>query len=161
MSIEERLARLEAEADIRRLKARYLNACDAKEVDAIRACFTEDAAIDFAGMGQFTVDQLIDIFTELAVQTPIADSHHGHNGEIEILSANTAKARWNLGFTTYDPRNGAFRASTMFYYDEYCLTAAGWRVSASRTEARTMIEGKADAGSVIASWLIPPPANQA
>ena len=42
-----RIARLEAESDIRRLKARYLNACDAKDVDRIRECFTPDAELVF------------------------------------------------------------------------------------------------------------------
>lgn len=155
MTIEERLARLEAEADIRRLKARYLNACDAKEADDVRACFAGDAVIDFEGMGVFNVDELVGIFTQIAVQSPIVDSHHGHNGEIEILSADTAKARWNLGFTTYDPRNGQFRALSMFYYDEYRLTSEGWRISKTRSVARTALEGTATEGSLSANWLVP------
>jgi len=157
MSIEERLAKLEAESEIRRLKARYLNACDAKDVAAVRACFTEDAHIDFAGMGQFTLDQLLGIFTELAVSTPIADSHHGHNAEIEIVSVDHVKARWNLGFSTFDPRTNSFRVMSMFYHDEYRRTDVGWRISASRTEARTVVEGRLEAGSVTGAMLVPPP----
>lgn len=157
MSIEDRLIHLESESAIRRLKARYLNACDAKEADEVRACFTADAVIDFEGMGVFTVDQLVSIFTEMAVTTPIADIHHGHNGEIEILSKNEAQARWNLGFTTYDPRNGSFRALSMFYHDEYRLTHNGWRISATKSIARTALQGTATAGNVSADWLLPPP----
>ncbi|MHC3125986.1 hypothetical protein OB03_01175 [Brevundimonas sp. GN22] len=161
MSIEERLARLEAESEIRKLKARYLNACDAKDVAAVRACFTEDPKIDFTGMGQFTLDQLIGIFTELAVTTQIADSHHGHNAEIEVLSADSAKARWNLGFSTFDPRGNSFRVMSMFYYDEYRRTSDGWRISVSCTEARTVVEGRLEAGSVTGALLVPPPAPAA
>ncbi|MFD2499277.1 nuclear transport factor 2 family protein [Rhizorhabdus histidinilytica] len=51
-SLEERIARLEAESEIRKLKARYLNACDAKDVDAIRACFTPDAELDYQPVGK-------------------------------------------------------------------------------------------------------------
>ncbi len=69
--LESRVARLEAESDIRRLKARYLNACDAKDVDAIRACFTDDAVIDFPPIGEFGLDGLIDVFTQMAAATPI------------------------------------------------------------------------------------------
>lgn len=159
MSIEERLQRLEAESAIRKLKARYLNACDAKDVAVIRSCFTPDAHIDFAGMGQFTLDQLIDIFTELAVTTPISDSHHGHNAEIEVVSADSAKARWNLGFSTFDPRTRSFRVMSLFYYDEYRRTGDGWRICVSRTEARTVVEGKLEAGSVTGALLVPPPAS--
>lgn len=157
MTIEARLARLEAESDIRRLKARYLNACDAKQADEVRACFTPDAVIDFEGMGVFSVDQLVGIFTELAVNTPISDSHHGHNGEIDILSEDTAKALWNLGFTTYDPRNGQFRALSMFYHDEYRRTPEGWRISATKSVCRTALEGTATAGTISANWLVPAP----
>ncbi|NNE58481.1 MAG: nuclear transport factor 2 family protein, partial [Hellea sp.] len=84
MSIEQRLARLEAESDIRRLKARYLNACDRKDVEAVRYCFAPDAVIDFPPLGSFDVDGLIGIFTQMAVSTSIIDSHHGHNGEITV-----------------------------------------------------------------------------
>lgn len=155
MSIEARLAKLEAESEIRRLKARYLNACDAKAPDEVRACFTEDAVIDFEGMGVFTLDQLVGIFTEMAVKTPISDSHHGHNGEIDLIDDTTAKARWNLGFTTYDPRNGQFRALSMFYYDQYRLTPEGWRISATKSVCRTALEGTASEGQITANWLLP------
>lgn len=40
MDFEQRLARLEALEAIRQLKHRYLNACDLKEVEVIRECFT-------------------------------------------------------------------------------------------------------------------------
>ncbi len=155
MTIEERLARLEAESEIRRLKARYLNACDAKQADVVRSSFTTDAVIDFEGMGVFNVDQLVGIFTEVAVNSPIVDSHHGHNGEIEILSADTAKAVWNLGFTTYDPRNGQFRALSMFYQDEYRRTEDGWRISKTKSLARSALEGTASEGKLSANWLLP------
>jgi len=51
--LETRIAKLEAESDIRKLKARYLNACDAKNEEAIRACFTQDAEIEFPPLGSF------------------------------------------------------------------------------------------------------------
>lgn len=155
MSIEDRLARLEAESDIRQLKARYLNACDAKEVEIMKACFTPDAVIDFAGMGVFTRDQIAQIFTDIAVTSPIADSHHGHNAEITILSADTAKARWNLGFSTFDPRDFSFRVMSLFYQDEYRRTEAGWQMSMSKTEARIVVEGKVDPDSLTSNLLVP------
>jgi hypothetical protein len=85
-ALEARIARLEAESEIRRLKARYLNACDMKDVEVIRACFHPDAELDYAPMGKFGLDQLIAVFTQIAVGSPIADSHQIHNGEVGILS---------------------------------------------------------------------------
>ena len=69
--IEKRLEKLEAESEIRKLKARYLNACDEKNPEAIRACFVKDAVIDFPPLGEFDLDGLLNIFTEMAVNTNI------------------------------------------------------------------------------------------
>lgn len=152
--LELRIARLEAESNIRRLKARYLNACDAKDVDAIRACFAPDAELDFPPVGSFGVDGLIQVFTQLAATTPITDVHQGHNAEIEVAAdGSTATARWNLGYATYDPRNGSFRLLSNFYADRYVKTADGWRISYSRSEPRSIVDGTIGEQGVTASWV--------
>lgn len=152
--LEERIARLEAESDIRRLKARYLNACDAKDVDAIRACFTPDAELDYQPVGKFGPNGLIEAFTQIALHSPIVDVHQIHNGEIEVIDADNAKARWSLGFSTYDPRDGSFRLIGSFYHDEYVRTPEGWRVSKSRHEPRTIMDGKLGETGVTARSIL-------
>ncbi|MDT0575363.1 nuclear transport factor 2 family protein [Croceicoccus sp. F390] len=153
--LEARLARLEAESDIRRLKARYLNACDAKDVAAIRACFTEDAVLDFPPIGEFGLDGLIDVFTQMAVNTPIIDVHQGHNAEIDVSSDGAeASALWNLGYATYDPRTKGFRLLTSFYNDRYRRTPQGWRICYSQSQPRTVVDGVLAEGSVNASWTL-------
>jgi len=147
-AIEKRLARLEAESEIRALKARYLNACDAKDPPRIRACFTEDAQLDYGPMGKFGLDGLIEIFTQIAMNSPIVDSHHGHNGEVELTGPDTARGTWSLAFVTYDPRTKAFRSLTGFYSDEYRRTSAGWRVSASTFRPRVTLSGILSDGEV-------------
>jgi len=153
MNLEARIARLEAESEIRRLKARYLNACDAKDVPAIRACFTPDAEIDFPPIGKFGLDGLIDIFTQMAATTPITDVHQGHNAEIDIIDANNATGLWNLGFFTYDPRAGTFRMLASFYRDKYVRTPGGWRISATQSIPRAIIDGKLSPEGLTASWV--------
>ncbi|WP_257549348.1 nuclear transport factor 2 family protein [Sphingopyxis sp. DBS4] len=150
--LETRIARLEAESDIRRLKARYLNACDAKDVDALRACFTEDAVIDFPPLGEFGLDGLIGIFTQMAATTPITDVHQGHNGEIEV-AGDEAKARWNLGYATYDPRTRGFRLLASFYHDRYRRTADGWRICYTRSEPRAIVDGVLAEDGIKANWV--------
>jgi len=150
---ERRIARLEAESDIRKLKARYLNACDAKNIDDIRACFTEDAEIVFPPIGSFGLDGLIDIFTQMAASTPIADVHHAHNGEITI-SGDTAEARWNLGFATYDPRNKSFRMLSSFYEDRYRKTSKGWLISFTKSTPRTIVDGILSEDKLTANWAM-------
>ncbi len=151
-TIEQRLTRLEDESAIRKLKARYLNACDKKDVEAIRACFTVDAKIDFPPLGEFDVDGLINIFTQMAVNTSITDTHQGHNAEIDI-HGNTAKAVWNLGFATFNPADQSFRLLSGFYHDEYRKTETGWKISYTRSEPRSIIDGQLNDPGVSAQWI--------
>jgi hypothetical protein len=150
-----RIARLEAESQIRRIKSRYLNACDSKDVAAIRACFIPDAVLDFPPVGEFGVDGLIDVFTQLAVNTPIVDQHHAHNADIRVLDADNAEANWHLSYTMYHPETGVFRLLSTFYHDRYTRTPNGWLISYSNSMPRAIIEGKVEAGSVTAHWVDP------
>ncbi len=152
MTLEERLEKLEAESDIRRLKASYLNACDAKDINGIRQCFTPDAEIDFPPLGSFNVDGLIEIFTQMAATTTITDIHQGHNAEISIAN-DTAEARWNLGFATYNPEDQSFRLLSGFYHDRYRKTGQGWKISYTRSEPRSVIDGKLSGEGVVANWI--------
>jgi hypothetical protein len=147
-----RIARLEAESDIRRLKARYLNACDRKDMASLRACFTSDAKIEYPPLGNFDLDGLVAIFEQLAATTPIVDAHQGHNANIVVQDADTAKGCWHLSFTTYDPRNGAFRLMSAFYEDRYVRTPDGWRIAFTRSEPRMIVDGVLAAGAVSAHW---------
>ena len=151
MSVEKRLETLEAEQAIRRLKARYLNACDAKDVAAIRSCFISDAVIDYPPLGQFGVDGLIDIFTQMAVNRPITDVHQGHNAEIEI-AGDTASARWSLSYANFNPDDNSFRLLSGFYHDKYQRTKSGWKISYTRSEPRAVIDGTLEEGSLKAKW---------
>lgn len=152
-NLEARIIKLEAQSDIRKLKARYLNACDAKDMAAIRACFTEDAEIIFPPLGRFDLNGLLDIFEQMAVNTPIIDTHHGHNGEIEIDGDN-ASGRWNLGFATYDPRSHKFRMLTGFYDDRYRKTDQGWKICYTKSTPRSVIDGTLDEKNLSANWAV-------
>lgn len=154
MTLEERIARLEAEADIRRLKARYLNACDRKDSKGMRGCFTPDAVIEFPLVNVTAgPEQLEQTFIELAVKTPIVDQHHGHNAEINVIDADNATGAWHLSYTFYDPRSGIFRLLSAFYDDKYVRTPQGWLMSYSRSDARAVVDGKLEAGSINANWV--------
>jgi len=151
--LEARIAKLQAESDIRKLKARYLNACDAKDEPTIRACFTEDAEIEFPPLGSFDLDGLMGIFNQMAATTPIVDVHHGHNGEIEI-DGDHASGRWNLGFATYDPREKSFRMLAGFYEDRYRKTDQGWRICYTKSTPRTIVDGTLAEDHLSAKWSV-------
>lgn len=143
MTLESRLSALEADRDIRNLKARYLNACDRKDADAVRACFAPDAIIEFPPLGEFDVDGLIGIFTQMAVATNIIDNHHGHNGEITV-SGDKADGIWNLGFATFNPDDNTFRLLGGFYTDRYERRNGEWLITYTRSDPRNIIDGKLD-----------------
>ncbi len=152
MDLESRVERLEAESAIRALKARYLNACDRKDAETVRSCFAPDAVIDFPPLGEFDVDGLIGIFTQMAVSTSIIDSHHGHNAEITI-NADKAEAVWNLGFATINPEDDSFRLLSGFYTDRYEKRGGQWLITYTRSEPQKIIDGKLEGASVSASLL--------
>jgi len=68
VSIEQRLARLEAIEDIRQLKATYFHACDTKQPDLVRECFAEgEIDLRYGRIGNFdNRDDMLAVFTELA-----------------------------------------------------------------------------------------------
>jgi len=152
VTLEDRIEKLESESAIRKLKARYLNACDRKDLEAMWACFTPDAVIDFPPLGEFDLNGLVGIFTQMAVNTPITDVHQGHNGEIEI-DGDTAKAVWNLGFATFNPENNSFRLLSSFYHDRYVNTKDGWRINYTRSEPRAIIDGALSDSGLMAEWM--------
>lgn len=147
-----RLERLEAEAEIRRLKARYLNACDVKDMAAMRGCFTEDAEIVFPPLGRFDVDGLMDVFAQMAATTPIVDAHQGHNGEIDVRG-DQASATWSLSFASYNPQDRSFRLLAGFYFDRYRRTPAGWRICYTESKPRAIVDGALREDGLQASWV--------
>lgn len=128
MNLEERIARLEALEAIQRLKHRYLNACDLKQVETIRDCFAAgDILIDYGPIGVFRDrDSFVALYQDLACQPRVIDLHHGSNPEIDLLSEDEAVARWALCYFNLDGETGATRQLGGFYQDRYRLIDGQW-----------------------------------
>ena len=96
MNLEQRIARLEALEAIRELKHRYLNACDLKQVEVIRACFAEgEIAIDYGPVGLFgDRDSFVALYQSLACNERVIDLHHGANPELELLGEDEFLAKF-------------------------------------------------------------------
>ncbi|WP_439888352.1 nuclear transport factor 2 family protein [Pseudomonas sp. MBLB4123] len=144
MSLEQRIARLEALEAIRQLKHRYLNACDLKDVEAIRDCFAEgQILIDYGPLGVFEErDSFVALYRELVCRDAVIDLHHGANPEIELRSATEASARWALYYFNLDGESGATRQLGGFYQDRYRLTEAGWQIVETRFRAHSQVVGQ-------------------
>lgn len=144
MDLLQRIEQLEALEAIRKLKHRYLNACDLKEVDTIRNCFAEGPIeIDYGPLGRFEDrDSFIELYSRMACQPNVIDSHHGANPEIDLLSPTEAKARWALSYFNLDADSGATRRLGVVYDDRYRLIEGQWKIVATRTRIIAQVCGQ-------------------
>lgn len=140
----QRLARLEDLEAIRNLKYRYLNACDQKDVDAIRACFANGPIwIDFGPVGAFRHrDDFIEAYRQMACQPRVVDLHHGANPEIVIESEGQASARWALYYFNLDTDSGLTRQLGGIYLDRYRKSNEGWRIVESICRLHSVVNGR-------------------
>lgn len=130
-SLIERIGRLEDIEAIRRVKACYFNACDRKDIDAIRDCFVEGSVhIDYGVIGTFADREgLIKVFIEQGCHPHVVDLHHGQNAEIDITGADTAKASWGLYFYQVDTSTRMLTQLGGNYEDEYRRVGGKWQIS--------------------------------
>ncbi len=142
MTLEQRIAALEALESIRQLKHRYLNACDLKEVEAIRDCFAEgEIVIDYGPVGCFQDrDSFVALYQSLACNERVIDLHHGANPEIELLAEDEAEARWALYYFNLDADTGATRQLGGVYQDRYRRIDGQWKIVATAFRAHSMVE---------------------
>ncbi|PSL12024.1 SnoaL-like protein [Marinobacterium halophilum] len=136
MTVEQRLARLEALEAIRQLKHRYLNACDSKDVARIRDCFASgEIHIDYGPIGTFSDrDSFIALYQQLACHERVKDLHHSSNPEIELTDDHNATARWALFYFNLDADTGATMQLSGQYHDRYRCIEGEWMIVATRFE---------------------------
>lgn len=133
MSLEQRLARLEAIEDIRQLKAQYFHACDTKQVDKVRECFAPgEIALHYGRIGDFHHrDQLVAVFSELACHNHIVEMHHGQNPRIKVHDDSHATGRWGLYYYLIDTRQHTVTQLAGFYDDDYVRVEGQWLICKS------------------------------
>ena len=140
--MEQQLRHLRAEQAIRQLKARYLNACDRQDPEAVRACFAEgEVIIDMSYFGQcHNRDEFVDgIFVPRGCHEYVLDMHHCANPEIEVLDEQQARGTWSLNYRNINTRDQTLTLLSALYHDEYRCIDGDWKISRSRTEYRTVL----------------------
>lgn len=132
--LEKRVRELEDREAIRELKAAYLNACDLKDPDAVRACFAEgEVLIDYGHIGVFHErEPFVQVFEKLGCHEHVLDMHHGANPQIEITGEDSARGNWALHYQNIDSDNRTLTQLAAIYDDEYVRTANGWRIASTR-----------------------------
>ncbi len=146
-----RCDRLEAIEAIRRLKARFLNACDSQDPEAVRACFAAgEVVIDMSYFGHCrNRDEFVDdIYVPRGCHDHVLDMHHCSNAEIEIIDSENARGVWSLDYRNINTRERTVTLLSALYHDEYRKIDGEWKVSRSRTEYRTALKCTYEPGTL-------------
>ena len=137
--LRERLDRLEERERIRQLKHRYLRACDAKDVAAMRACFVDGPAdLDYGPLGRFErADELVAVFERIALERTadgyrVLDMHHAVHDDIDLDGDGQARGRWTLRFRQLDREQRTETLASIEYEDCYVRHDGDWRIAACR-----------------------------
>ena len=128
MDIEHRLARLEAEAQIRQLVARYCFSIDDRLRPEIAALFTEDATVRSADgvMNSTGVDAIMEMY-EGRFRALGPGAHYMHDVQIDFVGDGTQEAHGRVSGHAELERNGQMMVCGMRYRDTYRNTPQGWR----------------------------------
>jgi hypothetical protein len=136
-----RVQRLEDLEAIRRLKSRYLNACDQQDPDSAKECFAEgDVEIDMGHVGVFRDrDQFAALYKAAGCHPHVLDLHHGGNPEIDFTDDDHATGLWSLDYRNINLQEKTVTFVSLLYHDEYQKIRGEWKITKSRSEFRTAL----------------------
>jgi len=139
--LRRRVQRLEDIEAIRRLKARYLNACDAQDPERAMQCFAPgEILIDMGHVGVFTDrEAFARLYKAAGCQPHILDMHHGANAEIELIDDSHARALWALEYRNINTEAKTVTFLSLVYHDEYARLGGEWKITRSRSEFKTAL----------------------
>ena len=156
-----RLQRLEDIDAIRQLKARYLHACDRKDIATIRECFAEGKIhIDYGAIGNFdNREDFLQAYQEKACHPHIIDIHHSHNGQIDWQSEYNASATFDLFFYQIDISSGMLIQLGGYYEDHYEKRDGQWVIVGTRFNVTSTLVNAVNDGALnpVFQGIAPPP----
>ncbi len=130
-TLEQRIARLEARAEIRELVARYCFTVDARDVEGIGGCFTRDGVMRSldgvmnARGREAVIRQFHDRFAVLG-----PSNHFTHDHLIEFDPNDADRATGIVNTHAEVVRNGEALIASLRYHDEYLREEGRWRFCA-------------------------------
>ena len=137
---------------IKNLKARYFRTIDTKDWTGLQAVFTEDAVFDCRGGLEETPENPVyddeplvgaDIIVAFVAGflASITSVHHGHMPEIELLSADHARAIWPMNDILRPSGGEPFHIlrGSGHYYETYTRKDGEWRIATLRL-TRILVE---------------------
>lgn len=156
-----RLAALEDKEAIRRLKARYLRACDLKQVETVRDSFAPGPIrIAYDNFPEFYErDAFVAVYSELACSGGVYDLHHATNWEIDLVGADEATGLWSLNFRSILTGPRQVVRLVVEYEDRYRRENGRWWIveTVSRITS-SLVEQISEDGTVTVAVLAAPPA---
>lgn len=161
-ALEQRLARLEDDRAIRDLKARYLRACDTKDVEAVRdALLPEGAVIAYDGFPPFAGrDAFVAVYAEMGCAPGVFDIHHGANGVIGFETPESARGQWSLLFHSINLGQRSLTLMGVEYDDLYVKQDGRWWIAETRSRRTScLIHSVDERGSASVISMGEPPAT--
>jgi hypothetical protein len=129
LSLEQRIARLEAAELIKTMKARYCDLCDrGYEPDGLAALFTEDAVWDGGIFGRYEGRAAIHAFFKGVSGTLTFAAHLVLNPIITVIDDETATGKWRLWqpVTANEPNGPISKILVAAYDDVYVRVEGEW-----------------------------------
>jgi len=128
----QRLRDIEA---VRRTKYQYWRCFDTADLAGMEEVLHEDVTLSVvAGVYSMKLEGR-EAYLEMVRQGAHAEMvshHHGHNGEIDIVSDTEALATWYLYDDLYEFRRNMRLYGTAFYRDRYLKVDGRWRIHYSQ-----------------------------
>jgi hypothetical protein len=149
-ALRRRLVRLEDLEAIRRLKARYLNACDQQDPESAKSCFAEgEVVIDMGHVGVFrSREEFAALYKAAGCHPHVLDLHHGGNPEIEHLDDTHAKGLWSLDYRNINTKDKTVTFVSLLYHDEYEKIGGEWKIRSSRSDFKSALHLRYDSGTL-------------
>lgn len=131
MTIAERVSRLEAKEAIRELRYAYCYRLDDRDWEGFLELFTDDATLDYGGLGTYEGRDGVREFAEEFVAEHLdATAHAVHNGVVDVDTDggdDIATGRWYV--TSLITLGGGTSGFRMGQYEErYRRCDDGWRI---------------------------------
>ncbi len=139
-SSADRLARLEVEAALCRLKAAYVRCVDTKAWDEMSTLVTEDVEASYAGGAHEASgrEALLGFLRDSLGSEDILTFHCVSSPELEVTSRTTARGNWAILDEVLLESLGLRVRGAGHYEDEYRFVDGSWRIS--RTAYRRTFE---------------------
>ncbi len=130
MTLEERIQRLEDIEAIRYLQAKYQRCLDSRDFNGIAECFADDVISGY-GNGEMAFNGKDNVLKFLmgSMSMEMPSAHMIHGGEIDILSADKATAKWYLEDFLYVKGYNINIAGTAIYQNTYVKKEGKWLIS--------------------------------